>query len=128
MNTIILTGRLTADPEVKMTTTGIPVCSFTLAVRRPMTKDTTDFLRCVAWRNTAEFVGKWFRKGKMIAVTGALTSRKFEDNNGKNHVTFEVIVDNVEFCGDKDAPAQQDAAPQQPEEQFAEVKDDDLPF
>ncbi len=101
MNNISLMGRLTADPELKYTANNYAVLSFTVAVPRPNTKDTTDFIRCVAWRKTAEFVSKYFFKGKMIALTGALTSRSWKDDNNKSHYVMEVTVNNVEFCGDK---------------------------
>lgn len=84
MNSICLTGRLTDDVELKQTPSGVSVCSFTLAVKRPNVKDTTDFINCVAWRGTAEFISRYFGKGNKIEVNGVLTSRKYEDKNKKN--------------------------------------------
>lgn len=124
MNNICLTGRLSADVELKQTQSGVSVCSFTLAVNRPNVKDTTDWINCVAWRGTAEFITRYFRKGNMIAITGVLTSRKYQDNNGNNRTAFEVVVDRAEFCESKgnDAIAQ-------PTPDLEEMsKDDDLPF
>lgn len=90
-------GRLTADPELKQTQNRIGVCSFTLAIDRPGTRDKTDFINFVAWRQTAEFICKYFRKGQKIALTGYLTSRQYEDKNGNQRTAFEVVVDRAEF-------------------------------
>lgn len=104
INNIVIMGRLTADPELKTTNSGVSVTAFTVAVdRSAKSKDgerLTDFIPCVAWRGTAEFVSKWFSKGKMIAVAGELQSRKFTDKDGNNRTAFEVIASNVSFCGD----------------------------
>lgn len=103
MNVICLNGRLTADPELKNTPNGVSVCSFTIAVDRNIKgKDgekQTDFINCVAWRNTAEFVSKYFGKGKMIAVVGELQSRKYTDKDGNNRTVFEVLANQANFCG-----------------------------
>ena len=131
MNNICLTGRLTSDVELKQTQSGVSVCSFSVAVKRPNVKDTTDFINCVAWRNSAEFISNYFRKGNMIAIAGILTSRKFQDQHGKNHVAFEVVVDRAEFCesrqdGGSDA-RQEKPAPKETE--FEEIGNDEpLPF
>lgn len=101
MNNINLIGRLTADPELRYTPNSVEVCKFTIAVQRPHVKDTTDFIRCVAWRKTAEFIDMYFSKGKMIAITGILTTRSWKDKEGKNVTINEVLVDSVDFCGDK---------------------------
>lgn len=124
MNNIVLTGRLTEQPDVKQTQGGAAVCRFTIAVKRPNTKDVTDFIYCVAWRNTAEFVGKYFGKGQMIAVQGVLTSRKYDDHDGNKRTAFEVAVDRAEFCESKKT---EEGAQNQPK--FEEVPDNgDLPF
>lgn len=126
MNKVCLTGRLTSEVELKQTQNGTSVCSFTIAVNRPSVKETTDFINCVAWRHNAEFITKYFDKGQMIAVVGVLTSRKFQDQTGKNRVAFEVVVDEADFCGGKaDAPKfKQGTTPK-----FEELKTgDDLPF
>lgn len=96
-NNITLTGRLTAAPELKTTPNGISVCSFTLAVKRPRTKDETDFIPCNVWRQGAEYLTKYGAKGNMVAVTGSLTSRKWQDKNGNNRVNYEVVCDTVEL-------------------------------
>ncbi len=124
MNSIQLIGRLTSDVELKQTQSGLSVCSFTVAVDRPKVKDTTDFIPCVAWRQTAEFVSKYFNKGSKIALNGVLTSRKYQDQNGNNRTAFEVVVDNVEFVESK-----QNAIDVKKEPEFEELPDDkDLPF
>lgn len=128
MNTCIFTGRLTADVELKTTTNGVSVCSFTLAVKRPRQKDKTDFINFVAWRNTAEYIAKYFRKGNKMACKGALTARKYEDANGKNRTIFEVEVDEVEFCESKQDTAMGNAGIATGVN-FEEVApDDNLPF
>lgn len=107
MNSICLSGRLTADVELKQTQSGVPVCSFTIAVQRPNVKNTTDFIDCVAWRHNAEFVSQYFKKGQMIALTGSLTTRKFEDKNGNKRTAYEVVCDRCEFCGGKETSGDQ---------------------
>lgn len=102
MNIVTLLGRLTADPEVRTTQNNVEVASFTVAVQRTGSADTTDFIPCVAWRQTAEFVGRYFHKGKMIALSGSLQSRKYTENaTGKTRTAYEVVVSNVWFAGDK---------------------------
>jgi single-strand DNA-binding protein len=96
-------GRLTFDPELKSTGSGIAVCSFTVAVDRRSKQEErqTDFIRCVAWRQTAEFISRYFHKGSMIAVQGSIQVRNYEDKNGQKQTMTEVIVDNASFCGGK---------------------------
>ena len=105
MNTICLMGRLTTDPELKTTQTGVSVTSFTLAVDRaykPKDEERqTDFIHCVAWRGTAEFISKYFRKGQRMALTGSLQSRKYTDKDGNNRTAFEVIADQAFFAESK---------------------------
>lgn len=105
MNEICLTGRLTADPELKTTPDGTKVCSFSIAVRRPRTKDKTDFINLVAWRDKAEFVTRFFKKGSKIEITGALTSRQYKDKGGNNRTAYEVVVDDAEFGESKKEPS-----------------------
>lgn len=105
MNNAILTGNIVREPEYRCTTNGVPICSFTVAVRRPR-KDSsgtypTDFINCVAWRTTAEFVHKHFQKGSPIGVTGEIQTRNFEDAKGIKRYVTEVVVSNVEFIGKK---------------------------
>ena len=106
LNSAIIMGRLTFDPELKSTGSGISVCSFTVAVDRrgrvqPGEERQTDFIRCVAWRERAEFVSRYFRKGSMIAVQGSIQVRSYEDKNGNRREAVEIIVDNVSFTGEK---------------------------
>lgn len=108
MNKVILCGRLTADPELRQTTSGISTCRFTVAVDRKIANKETkereaDFVTCVAWRQTADFVSKYFSKGKLICVEGSLRNNNYQDKNHSDvtHYTMEVQVDNVEFVGGK---------------------------
>lgn len=102
MNTCILTGRLTAVPELKQTPGGKYVSSFDIAVKRPHTNDVTDFIHIVAWNKTAEFITKYFKKGQMIAIRGHLTIRNYEDKNGNKRYISEVICDEADFCGSRE--------------------------
>lgn len=104
LNCAIIMGRLTADPELRTTQSGLSVTSFTVAVDRPYKngdEKKTDFINCVAWRGTAEFVSKWFKKGEMIAVQGAIQTRNYEDKNGNKRIAVEIVADNASFCGSK---------------------------
>lgn len=105
LNSAIIMGRLTFDPELRTTNTGLSVTTFTVAVDRGYTKPgeqkQTDFIRCVAWRQQAEFVTKYFRKGSMIAVQGSIQVRNYEDRNGIKREQTEIVVNNVSFCGSK---------------------------
>lgn len=101
MNLIGISGRLTAEPELKTTQSGIPVCQFNLAVKRPKTKDTTDFLTVVAWRQSAEFICRYAHKGNLVGVQGMLTARKYQDRDGNNRTSFEIVADNVELLESK---------------------------
>ena len=129
MNTVALTGRLTADIELKTTPSGVSVCTFSIAVKRPRVKDTTDFINCVAWRNTAEFMSQYFHKGDKVEITGMLTSRSFTDQSGNKRTAFEVVVDTAEFAESKVNAKNATTTPPMPESDFAEVaNDEDLPF
>ena len=126
INKAILMGRLVADPELKQTTNNIAVCKFTIAINRPFVpKDggeiQSDFINIVVWRNTAEFVSKYFSKGKMIIVEGALRNNNYTDSNGIKHYSIEVHADNVSFGGDKKDDA---TAEQKPKQQTKETKTD----
>lgn len=110
MNNVSLMGRLTADPELKQTYNGVSVLSFCIAVDRPYSKDgnqQADFINVVAWRQTAEFVSKYFSKGQMIALEGCIQTRPYEDKNGNNRIAFEVIARRVCFCGGKNSDNRQ---------------------
>lgn len=106
LNHIVIQGRLTRDPELRRTGSGLAVASFCVAVDRDFpSKDTgekeTDFINCVAWRQTGEFVSKYFTKGSMIVVSGRLQIRNWTDNEGNKHKTAEIVADNVYFGGSK---------------------------
>jgi single-strand DNA-binding protein len=94
-------GRLTADVVLRTTTSGTSVASFTIAVDRNQKEKKTDFINIVAWRNTAEFVSKYFHKGDMIALEGSIQTRNYEDKNGNKRTAFEVCAEDVSFCGSK---------------------------
>ena len=104
LNRAVIMGRLTADPELKSTTSGVNVCRFTVAVDRSYAKAgaerQTDFIDCVAWRQTGEFVSKYFTKGRMIAVEGRIQVGSYTTQSGEKRRTFEIVADNVSFCGD----------------------------
>jgi len=105
LNKALIMGRLVKDPELKTTGTGTSVCSFTVAVDRSFVKQgeerQTDFIDCVAWRGTAEFLCKYFTKGRMVNVVGSIQKRTWDDKDGNKRYTTEIIADEVNFCGDK---------------------------
>ena len=131
MNLVVLKGRLIADPEVKKVGANqTTVCEFCVATDRRFEKDKTDFINCQAWGNTGEFIGKYFSKGKEIALVGELHIDKFE-KDGENRYLTRVKVDNVEFCGsknDNDSNSEKSNKSPAPAD-FEEIADDeDLPF
>ena len=101
MNTIVIKGRLTADPEMRKTNNGVPVANFTVAVDRTFNRDETDFFRCTAWRATADFVNKYFKKGQEILLTDEMRCDVRDDDDGEKHSSWTVQVANAEFCGSK---------------------------
>lgn len=116
LNHITIMGRLVRDPDLRRTQSGTAVASFTLAVDRDFAnKDTNekecDFIDCVAWRNTGEFVSKYFSKGRMAVVSGRLQMRKWTDNNGQKRISAEVVADNVYFGDSKPKDGTNSAAP-----------------
>lgn len=113
-NKVILVGNMTADPELKQTTSGTSVCTFSIAVNRRFTRSeqgqqTVDFINIVAWRQSAEFVSRYFKKGNPILVCGQLQTRTWTDNQGQKRYTTEVVADEVTFVG----PASSNGAPVQ---------------
>lgn len=105
MNAFVGMGRLTKDPELRNTSSNVSVCNFTIAINRRF-KDASgnyqaDFLPCIAWRQTGEFIAKYFRKGAMIGVVGTVQTRNWDDTEGKKHYATEVIVEQAHFCGSK---------------------------
>lgn len=134
-NIAILTGRMTADPELKTTPSGTSVCSFTIAVERRFKQGEerqADFVNIVAWRQTAEFVSKFFAKGSMIGIEGSIQTRKYQDKNGNNRTAFEVVANNVQFVeSKKDNVTETEPASfsNADPDDFTEISgDDDLPF
>lgn len=118
LNICTFAGRLTRDPELRRTGSGIAVTSFTIAVERDYSNKNggekeADFIDCVAWRGTGEFVEKYFTKGQMAIVSGRLQIRRWTDNNGGNRRTAEIIVDNVYFGDSKNNSNDQQAVPAQ---------------
>lgn len=144
MNKVILVGRLTADPELRQTQSGISSCRFTVAIDRKFADKETgerkaDFVGCIAWQRTAEFVAEYFSKGKLIAVEGELRNNNYQDKNHSDvtHYTMDVNVNNVEFVGGKNESG--GSAPQQPAHEQADMSnaladyeeilsDGDVPF
>lgn len=107
-NRATLGGRLTADVELKTTPNGISVCTFTVAVTRRNDREKTDFINCVAWRNSAEFIAKYFHKGSSICVTGEIQVRSWTDNNNNKRYATELVVNDAYFVDSKtdaDEPA-----------------------
>lgn len=149
LNIVALMGRLTADPELKRTSNDIAVTTFTLAVNRSYVRQgeerQTDFITVVAWRQTAEFVCRYFTKGQQMAVDGSIQTRNYTDRDGNKRTAFEVVANNVHFAESKNAGGgggrdQQPASVFEPstdvmsfstgnDSDFQEItSDDDLPF
>jgi single-strand DNA-binding protein len=136
LNKVVLCGRLTADVEIKQTQSGTNVCSFTIAVNRRFAKEgeqQADFISVVAWRQTAEFISKYFKKGNSICITGSIQTRSWKDQNGNNRYATEVVADEAMFvdskndAGNHDAPTYASQPLTAPK--FEELKtDEDLPF
>ena len=143
MNHIVIKGRISATPEIKTTQNGNKVCTFSVAVDRPYSKNKeTDFFRCNAWRGTAEFIEKYFGKGQEILIDGAMISNTYTAKDGSQRTSWDVQVNNVEFCGSKSrysesgetkkpAKASKAATDDEPESDDDEPEsddDEDLPF
>lgn len=133
LNVVVIMGRLTATPELRTTNTGLSVSSFTVAVNRQYSKgeQQTDFIPCVAWRNNADFITKYFAKGQMIAIKGSLQQRNYKDKNGNNRTAYEVVVESADFCGDKKSDEQGQKFDNEVDtSEFEEISmgDLDLPF
>ncbi len=144
LNCVVLMGRLTADPELRTTASGVSVARFSIAVdrgyTRPGEEKQTDFINIVAWRQTAEFVSKYFHKGSMIAVQGELRMNKYQDKaTGQNRTTYEVQANSVSFTGSKAESGGTGAAPggnggaasysnAEPDDFTTVGEDDEFPF
>ena len=135
MNFIAIHGRLTRDPGMRQTQSGVSVCNITVAVDRSYAKQgeekQTDFFEVVCWRGLADLVGKYFSKGKEIVVTGEMQSRKWQDKDGNNRVSWEIQAGSIDFCGSKgnseSAPVAEQAAPVLDFTPIA-ATEEDLPF
>lgn len=138
LNVIAIMGRLSRDPELRQTTTGKSVASFTLACSRGRKdasgKDLVDWIPVVAWEHTAEFVCKYFEKGSLIAIDGRLQSRTYKDRDGNNRTAIEIVANNVNFAGSKSTGGGSNSVPaggsyNEPTVQYDEIEDEgDLPF
>ncbi len=137
-NLVVLTGRLTADPELKTTPNGISVTTFSIAVDRRYRSGEerqTDFINIVAWRSSAEFITKYFKKGSLIGIEGSIQTRRYQDKNGNNRTAFEVVANNVQFVESKrdntsseDTSASFSNADVNDFADLGDASDDDLPF
>ena len=138
-NLVVLTGRLTADPELKTTPNGISVTTFSIAVDRRYRSGEerqTDFINIVAWRSSAEFITKYFKKGSLIGIEGSIQTRRYQDKNGNNRTAFEVVANNVQFVEskrdsspvDNSEPASFSNAGANDFADLGDASDDDLPF
>lgn len=129
LNRVILMGRLTADPDLRQTPSGIYVATFNIAVDRTHSKEKqTDFLPVVVWRNTAEFVSRYFSKGQMIIVEGSLQSRSYEDKNGQKRTAIEVVAQNVQFGEPKRKDSPQPQSVDVEPDVEPDLDSEDLPF
>lgn len=134
LNSVVLMGRLTADPELKTTASNVSVVSFSLAVERNFAdkqsgQRQTDFIDVTAWRSTADFVARYFRKGQLVAIQGSLQVRSYEDRDGNKRRAYEVVADNVYFAESKrdaDQPAKGYEPPYAAT--VPPLNDDDLPY
>lgn len=131
LNHITIHGRLTVDPELHQTQSGVSVCNFTVAVDRSYKngeEKQTDFFTVVCWKGLADMVSKHFAKGKEILVSGEMQSRKWQDNEGNNRISWEIMAKGVDFCGSKSGNGY-NSAPQNSASNMEEVApDEDLPF
>ncbi len=130
MNKVTLIGRMVAAPELKATTNGTSVTSFSIAVQKRF-KDAdgnygVDFIDCVAWKQTAEFLAKFFTRGQQVAIAGSIQTRTYKTQSGENRKVTEVLVDEAYFCGD--SKKQEDTKPSAPPAMEELPEDEDLPF
>lgn len=131
LNKSILMGRLVKDPTLRYTASNIPVCSFAIAVNRAYKKDEVDFLPIVTWRNTAEFVSKYFKKGMQVVVSGRIQTRTWDDSEGKRHYATEIVADETYFSDSKKDRNSNNSSDYKgtEEEGFLPIESDsDLPF
>lgn len=128
LNHCVIMGRLTADPEIRRTSSGKAVCSVTVAVDNPGKDSGASFIPCVAWEKTAEFIEKYFSKGSLLALEGRLQTRSYETSKGEKRTVCELVVAQVHFCGKREETAASATIPMAND--FAMLDDDDasLPF
>lgn len=138
INNVVIMGRLTYEPELRTTPQGTSVVRFSVACERKYSREETDFIDCIAWRKTAEFISQYFHKGDMIALTGCITANNYTDKQGNRRKSVEVTADAVSFCGSKaertdsvqryTQPAPTYAAADNSDFEEIVDDDDDLPF
>lgn len=131
INIVAITGRLTRSPEVRQTQSGVSVCSFTVAVDRAYKSGEereADFIDCVAWRGSADFLGKYFGKGDMIGVQGHLQTRNWETDDGQKRKSTEIVVDSLSFVGGKKSDHAESPAKNQTFTEMTDADEDSLPF
>ncbi len=132
LNKVILIGRFTRDPELRSTQSGISSCSFSLAVDRNYSSQNgerqTDFINCVAWRRTAEFISKYFAKGNLVCVEGSIQTRSWKDNDGNNRYATDVVVDQAYFVESKKSAQASAGASQQSAYSQSAPSFNDSPF
>ena len=146
MNRVVLVGRLARDPELRSTPSGVSVCNFTVACDRRFAQNgerQADFISCIAWRQSGEFVSRYFKKGDRIALDGSIQTRSWDDQNGNKRYATEVVVDHVEFAQSKTegaggyapqvAPSAGGMMPETPSaggdiDGFMPIEEEDLPF
>lgn len=131
LNHIIIHGRITADPELRQTPSGVSVCNFTVAVDRSYARGEdrqTDFFNCVAWRGLADTISKFFPKGKEILLSGEMQSRRWEDDQGNKRISWELIADSFDFCGNKENKNNISSNETVSSDITETINDDDIPF
>lgn len=132
MNRVILMGRLSNEPQLRYTKENKAVCNFSVAVNKRVNgENKADFINCVAWNTTAEFIAKYFDKGQQIAITGRLQNRSYEDDKGQKKYVIEVVIEETEFVGNKqEQPKENKEDKEKPYREFYEEHqfDNDLPF
>ena len=140
MNKVFLIGNLTRDPELTETASGVAVCNFSIAVNRNYASQDgerqTDFFNCTAWRNTAETISRYTKKGNKVAVTGSIEIREYEDNQGAKRTAVDIIVQDCEFLSPRENGEAFDEAPDMPRQSAPKKKptlqamddDSDIPF
>ena len=132
MNNVIMVGRIATDLEMKTTAGGVARCSFRLAVARRFKnsdgKHESDFFNVSCWRNTADFVCRYFKKGYAIAIEGSLQTRSYEAQDGTKRYVTEINAEHVEFVGNREARQNQDQPEETAHDGFVEVDDSELPF